>query len=196
MFNDLPNAVSRRMEHLEALDAADRAAGRVRMERLRQVPPETGRFLALMAASAPRGSYLEIGTSGGYSALWIALACRELGRTLMTIEIDAAKAAIARETFRETGVDDIVTLVQGDARNLIADDTQISFCFLDAEKEVYADCYELIVPRMARGGLLLADNAISHRDELEPMIERALKDERVDALIVPIGKGELLCRRR
>jgi caffeoyl-CoA O-methyltransferase len=196
MFTDLPKVVRRRMEHLEALDAADRAAGGSRMQRLRQVPPETGRFLALMAASAPRGNYLEIGTSGGYSTLWISLACRELDRTLTTIELDPTKVAIARATFHEAGVDDIVTLLEGDARDRIADHADISFCFLDAEKEVYADCYELIVPRMVRGGLLLADNAISHRDELEPMIERALRDDRVDALVVPIGKGELLCRKR
>lgn len=71
----------------------------------------------------------------------------------------------------------------------------IAFCFLDAEKEVYGECYELVIPRLVAGGLLIADNAINHRETLQPMLERALADERVDALIVPIGKGELLCRK-
>ena len=71
----------------------------------------------------------------------------------------------------------------------------ISFCFLDAEKELYADCYELVVPNLVPGGILVADNAISHAETLQPMLDRALSDERVDALIVPIGMGELVCRK-
>ena len=62
-------------------------------------------------------------------------------------------------------------------------------------KEIYAECYEAIVPRLAPGGLLVADNAISHQAALAPMLHRALNDERVDALLVPIGKGELVCRK-
>ena len=57
-------------------------------------------------------------------------------------------------------------------------------------------CYEAVVPRMARGGILVADNAISHREELRPMLDRSLSDDRVDALIVPIGMGELVCRKK
>jgi predicted O-methyltransferase YrrM len=89
-----------------------------------------------------------------------------------------------------------VELVVGDAREHLPDYGNIAFCFLDAEKEVYGDCYEGVVPNMVNGGLLVADNAINHRETLQPMLDRALGDERVDALIVPIGKGELVCRRR
>ena len=73
--------------------------------------------------------------------------------------------------------------------------SDIAFCFLDAEKEVYADCYTMIVPKLAPGGLLVADNATSHRATLQPLLDRALNDPRLDALIVPIGKGELVCRK-
>ena len=58
------------------------------------------------------------------------------------------------------------------------------------------ECYENIIPRMVSGGILVADNAINHYESLKPMIDRALSDERVDALVVPIGKGELVCRKR
>jgi predicted O-methyltransferase YrrM len=184
------------MRHLEAADAQDRRDGTPRLERLRQIPPETGRFLALLAAMAPAGTYLEIGTSAGYSTLWLALACRELGRKITTFEMLPAKAALARETFRAAEVEDVVELVEGDARDHLPNCNDIAFCFLDAEKEVYADCYELVVPRMLPGGLLVADNAINHRATLMPMLDRALSDDRVDAQIVPIGKGELLCRKR
>ena len=61
---------------------------------------------------------------------------------------------------------------------------------------MYADCYEAVVPNLVPGGLLVADNAINHAPTLQPMIDRALADERVDALVVPIGNGELVCRRK
>ncbi len=72
----------------------------------------------------------------------------------------------------------------------------LSFCFLDGEKEVYEDCCEAVAAKLVPGGILVADNAINHRKTLGPMIDRALADSRVDAMIVPIGKGELVCRKR
>ncbi len=183
------------MRALEAQDAQDRVDGTHQKRRLRQVPPETGRFLALMAAAAPPGMVVEIGTSAGYSSLWIALACRALGRQLTTIEIDEWKASLARETFREAEMDGVVDLIVGDARNVLSRFDGISFCFLDTEKELYLECYELVVPRMAPGALLVADNAINFERVLRPMLDRALADPRVDSLIVPVGNGELVCRR-
>jgi len=165
------------------------------LKRIRQIPPDAGRFLALLLAGAPDGSVLEIGTSAGYSALWLALACERRQSEIVTFEFDAAKAALARETFRAAEVEHVVKLVEGDALEHLEGYDQIGFCFLDAEKEVYAACYEAIIPRLVPGGLLVADNAVNHQQTLGPMIERALKDERVDALVVPIGKGELVCRK-
>lgn len=195
MFHSIPEPILNRMKLLEQRDQLDRADGTERMQRLRQIPPETGRFLAILAASAPDGPILEIGTSAGYSTLWLALAARQTGRQVITCELLPEKIALARETFRTAEVEDVVTLCAGDARSRLVEMDQIGFCFLDAEKEIYAECYELIIPRLVPGGLLVADNAINHRETLAPMLDRALTDERVDALIVPIGKGELLCRK-
>ena len=105
------------------------------------------------------------------------------------------KADLARDTFELTNLKDIVELIEGDARDYIPDYKNVSFCFLDAEKEVYEDCYDLVIPNMIRGGILVADNAINHYETLKPMLDKALADERVDAVIVPIGKGELVCRK-
>jgi caffeoyl-CoA O-methyltransferase len=195
MFHSIPPAVLSRMKYLEQLDARDREDGTPRLQRLRQIPPETGRFLALLAATVPEGEYLEIGTSAGYSTLWLSLACRMLGRTITTFEVLPEKVKLARETFQTAQVEDTVRLVAGDARQYLVQYSKIGFCFLDAEKEVYGDCYEAIVPNLVKGGLLVADNAINHRETLQPMLDRALCDERVDAMIVPIGKGELVCRK-
>jgi caffeoyl-CoA O-methyltransferase len=196
MFNDIQQPILKRMHHLEGIDRLDRTDGTERMQRLRQIPPVTGRFIALLAAAAPAGEYIEIGTSAGYSTLWLALACRLVGRRITTFEILAAKVKLARETFASAEVDDVVRLVHGDALTQIAHLTEIGFCFLDAEKEIYAGCYEAVVPKLVPGGILVADNAINHAATLQPMLDRALSDDRVDALIVPIGKGELVCRRK
>ena len=195
MFHAMPRAIAKRMRHLEQRDAADRRDGTPRPQRLRQIPPDTGRFIALLASCAPEGTHIEIGTSAGYSALWLAVACRRRGRTLTTFEMRPDKAELARETFRAADVEEVVELVVGDAREWLPQYRDIAFCFLDAEKEHYLACYELVVPRMTTGGLLVADNAINQRHALQPMLDRALADDRVDALIVPIGKGELVCRR-
>lgn len=195
MFHAIPKHVLDRMHYLEDIDARDREDGTPRQQRLRQIPPETGRFIAWLASLAPEGRYLEIGTSAGYSALWLALACRQLGRTLTTFEVREDKVSLATETFKATGLEDVVTLIHGDARAYISKLDRIAFCFLDAEKEAYADCYEAVIANMVAGGILVADNAINHAPTLRPMLDRALSDLRVDAMIVPIGKGELVCRK-
>ena len=196
MFHDIPTPILARMRELEQIDSRDRTDGTPRMKRLRQIPPDVGRFIAIVAAAAPAGRMLEIGTSAGYSTLWLALAGRAAGRKITTYEISDEKAALARETFAAAGVEDVVEFVHGDALDRLPCSTDIGFCFLDAEKEIYGRCYEAIVPAMAPGGFLVADNAISHQAELRPLLDRALRDQRVDALIVPIGRGELVCRRR
>lgn len=190
-----PDAVVGRMRELEQIDARDRGDGTPRMERLRQVPPATGRFIAEMALDAPEGAFIEIGTSAGYSTLWLALALPGRGGSLTTFESLEAKHRLATETFRLAGVTDVVELVLGDALAHIAGLADIAFCFLDAEKEVYEACYELVVPRLVPGGLLVADNAINHYEMLATVIARAQADPRVNAGVVAIEKGELICRR-
>ena len=184
------------MRELEQIDTRDRADGTSRLQRLRQIPPETGKFIALLAATAPAGRYVEIGTSAGYSTLWLALACRLVSRQVTTFEILDDKAELARQTFELTEVADVVDFVHGNALDYLPGLSDVSFCFLDAEKEIYADCYEAIVPNIVPGGILVADNAINHEVTLRPMLDRALSDGRVDALVVPIGKGELVCRKK
>ncbi len=191
----MPESVAARMRELEELDERDRRDDTPQLERLRQIPPETGRFLALLCAGAPDGQVLEIGTSAGYSGLWLSLACRATGRTLQTYEVLDAKLALARETFSIAGVTDVVDLVAGDFLTRAQDLGEVGFCFLDAEKDVYAAAYEMVVPNLVPGGILVADNVISHQSALQGFVDAAHADPRVDAVVVPIGKGELVCRR-
>ena len=195
MFHTLSPAMQQRMAELEEIDRQDRADGTPKDQRMRQVPAETGRFLALLAASAPHGEFLEVGSSGGYSGMWLSLPCAERGTRLVSFDILPNKIALARQTFEVAGVAHLIELIQGDARDYLGNYHQVAFCFLDAEKEVYKDCYDLVVPNLVPGGLLVADNAISHGEALAGMIEAALGDPRLDALVVPIGKGVLVCRK-
>ena len=195
MFHAIPPPVLERMSFLEAQDVRERLDGTPRVLRLRQIPRETGQLLALLASSAPAGAVLEVGTSAGYSSLWLSLACRQSERRLISFELSPAKALLAAETFRLAQVEPWIELINEDALLHLANYPQIAFCFLDAEKEIYSRCYDLIVPRLVPGGWLIADNVISHAEELKPMIQQTLSDQRVDAMIIPIGKGLLACRK-
>ncbi len=195
MFHEIPDIMFKRMQEMERWDVIDRTDGTPITKRLRQIPPETGKFLALLCANAPKGNVIEIGTSGGYSSMWLSLACRVRGDQLTTFEILPNKIELARETFRTVGIETVIQLVHGDARQLLDQYHQIAFCFLDTEKDIYSDCYEKVVPNLLQGGLLVADNVLSHKDDLNSFVEQAQRDPRVDALIVSIGKGVLLCRK-
>jgi len=103
---------------------------------------------------------------------------------------------MAKETFELSKTTETIALIEGDALEYLVDIKNISFCFLDAEKEIYQDCYDLVIPRMCAGGIFIADNAINHASTLQPMIDYALGDQRVDGVVVPVGKGVLYCRKK
>ena len=195
MFNEISPSMKAVMERLEQRDHEDRHDGTPHLERLRQIPPETGKFLAIMAAGAPDGAWIEVGTSAGYSSMWLSLACRAVRRQLTTFEVLPFKAVMARANLSESQVDDVITLIEGDFLDAADQLGSISFCFLDAEKDVYEACYAVVVPLLVSGGILICDNAISHQSDLQPLIDRASSDPRLDSVVVPIGKGELVCRK-
>lgn len=195
MFHSIDPKILKRMWELEAMDLRDRGDGTPLVQRLRQIPPETGRFLAILLAQAPNGSILELGTSAGYSTLWLTLAARESDRIVRTFEVHPDKIALARETFAATATEESVELVDGDALDALPDERDVAFCFLDTEKHLYAACYESVVPNLVAGGILVADNTINHHTTLRPVIDRAFADSRVDAVDVPIGMGLLLVRK-
>ncbi len=195
MFHTISPAVLDRMQTLETINQRDRADGTPHWSRLLQVPPETGRFLAMLAANTPPGEFVEFGTSAGYSTLWLSLAAQAAGRHITTFDISEEKNNLAKETFRLAGVEHLVNPVLGDARQKLETCGGVAFAFLDVMKEYYQDCYELVVPCLVPGGLLTVDNIISHQEELTAFLDRAHRDERLDTVDVPIGSGVLLCRK-
>jgi predicted O-methyltransferase YrrM len=128
-------------------------------QRFRNVPPDDGRLLRLLTESMNAKNVIEIGTSTGYSAIWFGMALQKTGGKLTTFEIDAQRAATARENFKRAGMADIITLVEGDAHEKVTVlKDPIDILFLDADKEGYIDYLNKLLPLVRPGGLVVAHN--------------------------------------
>ena len=131
------------------------------------VSEEDGRFLRLMIATSGAKRAVEIGGAQGYSAIWIGLGLRDTGGRLTSIEFDPQRAKAANDNIRRAGLSDIVTVLSGDAFAAIPKlDGEFDFVFLDAWKRDYQRFFDLVFPRMDKGGLFLAHNVINKRDEM------------------------------
>lgn len=140
---------------LDVLDDIDRNQRRGSMS----VPQIDGRLLRLLAESTGAKHAVELGTSHGYSGIWLCLALRTTGGKLTTYEIDAPRAAVARTNFKRAGIDALVTLVEGDAhRELATLKDPVDFVFIDADKEGYVDYLNKLLPLVRPGGLIVAHN--------------------------------------
>jgi caffeoyl-CoA O-methyltransferase len=118
-----------------------------------------GRLLRIFAETANAKNVVEIGTSNGYSALWICLGLRATGGSLTSFEIDPHTASLARANFKRARVDHLVTVIEGDAHHTISRlQEPIDILFLDADKEGYPDYLNQLLPLVRPGGLILADN--------------------------------------
>ncbi|UCD49399.1 MAG: class I SAM-dependent methyltransferase [Phycisphaerales bacterium] len=125
----------------------------------RNVPPQDGRLLRILAESMNAKHIVEIGTSTGYSGIWFGLGLQKTGGKLTTYEIDAGRAATARANLERAGMADIITLVEGDAHEKVAElKGSIDILFLDADKEGYIDYLNKLRPLVRSGGLIVAHN--------------------------------------
>jgi predicted O-methyltransferase YrrM len=162
---------------------------------LRSVDSDVARVLSLLAMSAPPGAFLELGSSGGYSSLWLSLAARAKGVILTTVDLNEKKVALARENIFRAGAANLVEVFHGDAFDFAHRFDNIAFCFSDIEPpELNAKIYEIIVPRLVPGGWIVVDNVTSPRFQKE-LLERAHSDPRVDSVLLPFPKGDLICRK-
>jgi predicted O-methyltransferase YrrM len=123
------------------------------------VPPTDGRMLRILLEAIDAKKVIEIGTSTGYSGTWISLALLKTHGKLTTFELDAGRAAMAREHFKQAGVDHLVTVIQGDAHENVAKlKGPVDAAFIDAEKPGYVDYLSKVLPLVRPGGLILAHN--------------------------------------
>jgi caffeoyl-CoA O-methyltransferase len=162
------------------------------------VSEEDGRFLRLMVASSGAKRALEIGGASGYSAIWIGMGLRETGGRLVTIEYDAVRAKELADNVRRAGLSDIVQVVSGDAFQQIPKAAgTFDFVFLDAWKKDYKRFYDLVYPRLDKGGLFLAHNVVNKRSEMGDFLDAIQKQPALWTTIVsPSSEGMSVSLKR
>jgi predicted O-methyltransferase YrrM len=178
------------LERLEREDADERERGLAASQRSRQVAPTTGRFLFSLVAPQTDCEVLEIGGSRGYSAIWLGAGVRYLGGRVLSLEHDPEKCRSWRANVAEAGLDEWAELVEGDALELLpAIDDVFDVVFLDAEKDDYERLFELARDKVEPGGLIVADNVLSHADPLAAYSAARQADPTLESVTVPLDRG-------
>jgi predicted O-methyltransferase YrrM len=162
------------------------------------VSEEDGRFLRLLVASTGRKRALEIGGASGYSAIWIGQGLRATGGKLVTIEYDAARAKELADNIRRAGMTDVVQVVSGDAFAEIPKLTgTFDFVFLDAWKRDYKKFFDLVYPRLDKGGLFTAHNVVNKRSEMGDFLDAIQRNPALwTTIVAPSGEGISLSWKR
>ena len=190
----MDNTLRSLLNELETFGAINDARVSTRQEKMLNITPETGEFLAILVQSAKAGRVLEIGTSNGYSTLWIAEAVRAISGSIVTVEANEAKAELARRNFERSGLSKWIRHVVTEAGQFLERQAPSSFdlLFLDADREQYLAWWPSIQNVLAPGSLLIVDNALSHAAEIERFIAEVRAAPRWRSVVVPIGNGELV----
>lgn len=178
------------LARLEEEDRAEREAGLPPERRSRQVAPATGRFLFALAASQVGVEVLEIGGSRGYSSIWLAAGARVLGGRVVSLERDPERAAVWRANVADAGLEEWADLVEGDAHeSLRSIEDVFDLVFLDAEKDDYEALFGLARPVLEPGGLVVADNVLSHVEPLAAYSAARQADTALSSVTIPLDRG-------
>ncbi len=155
------------------------------------VPPEVGRLLMILAVASRARSILEVGTSNGYSTIWLALAARQTDGRVLTVESEKRKIGLARENFRKAGLEDIVELREGNALEVLPKvPGPFDFVFIDAAKAEYIRYFHLVYDKVRPGGLIVADNAINVKQPMQDYLRAVRHHPGLESVLVPMGGGE------
>ena len=184
---ELPPQVDRVLREIRARDAGQLA-----------VSEEDGRFLRVLIAASGSKRALEIGGASGYSAIWMGLALRETGGRLITIEYDPVRAKELGENIKRAGLSDVVQVIAGDAFAQIPPiSSSFDFVFLDAWKKDYKKFFDLVYPRLDKGGLFVAHNVVNKKNEMTDFLDAVQKHPSLWTTIVsPSGEGMSVSLKR
>ena len=150
-------------------------------------------FLNMLIKISGAKNVVEVGTSNGYSAIWLAKALKNTGGHLTTIEYYEKRIILAQENFQKCGVDDIITIKQGSACEVLETiDFEIDFAFIDANKGEYIKYFDIINPKLKKGGLIAADNITSHPQKVAPFVEKIKNDPNYQVEILDLPAGMLI----
>jgi predicted O-methyltransferase YrrM len=168
-----------------------------RPRRMLNITRDTGEFLSVLVRAMNARRVLEIGTSNGYSTLWLALAAKAVEGRVTTVELSDFKIALAAKNFKRSGLAPFITQVHGDAGAQLKStpDTSFDVVFLDSERSEYLGWWPDIKRVLRNGGLLVVDNATSHSAEMTPFMTLVSADPDFTTCTVPVGNGEFLATR-
>ncbi len=160
-------------------------------QRLLAVGPDTGQVINILARSLAAPTILEIGTSYGYSGIWLADAARASGGRVITMELQDYKSAYAREMVTKAGLADHIDFRVGDAVRMIAElPGKVDFVLLDLWKDLYVPCLEVFYPKLNPGAIVVADNMIRPGGEEVKRYGRAVRAQPgMTSVMLPVGTG-------
>lgn len=205
MAADMDARVARVLAEYHKRAAAERrsiAAGWIFDERIDKlllpVGPDTGRLMNLLIRGAQARRILEVGTSYGYSTVWLAEAARATGGRVITLDVARYKQDYARKMLQRAGLARKVEFRTGDALELLKQiERPIDFVLIDLWKDLYIPCFELIVPRLARGAVIVADNMVepaSSRRAVAAYRARVRRQRGMESVLLEVGSGIYVSR--
>ena len=152
----------------------------------------TGEFLYTLIKAGNCQNALEIGTSNGYSGIWLGKALKETGGHLTTIEFWEKRFSIARQNFEACGINDVISIVQGSACDILKDlpeSFKIDFAFVDANKREYIDYFNLIHTHLKTGGFICCDNVLSHKEKTKEFIDAITGHPDYENVVINLPAG-------
>jgi predicted O-methyltransferase YrrM len=169
-----------------------------RPRRMLNITHDTGEFLSVLVRATHAQRVLEIGTSNGYSTLWLASAAHAIGGRVSTVELSKYKAELAARNFARAGLASVITQIHDDAGRVLvsARDAAFDLIFLDSERTEYPGWWPDIKRVLRPGGLLVVDNATSHPEQMAPFVALVKADPEFATSLVSVGNGEFLATRR
>ncbi|ATO20205.1 methyltransferase [Acinetobacter sp. LoGeW2-3] len=189
-LNNFQNYVSELYARFSAHDAGLTD----RLQRYRNIEPESAQFLSILIRAQQSKRVLEIGTSTGYSTLWLAEALSDTQGHMVTLEIDAERSKEAEQHAQHLKLDHCIDFQVMDALNYLKScQKQFDFILLDAERNAYVEYWNYLPQLLQRqGGLLVVDNVLSHTEQVAEFKELVDQDKRFVSSTLNIGAGLLL----
>jgi predicted O-methyltransferase YrrM len=188
------DALENLLAELEQFGTTNDSSTSERPRKMLNITRDTGQFLAVLIRATLARRVLEIGTSNGYSTLWLAGAAREIGGAVTTVELSDYKVGLASENFDRSGLEAYISLVHDDAGRVLerSADSAYDFIFLDSERPEYPGWWPNVRRVLRPGGLLVVDNATSHPGEMAPFVALVEADTSFTTSLVPVGNGEFM----
>jgi len=191
------DALQNLLAELEQFGRDNDSATAERPRKMLNITRDTGEFLTVLVRAALARRVLEIGTSNGYSTLWLASAAQDIGGSVTTVEKSQYKIDLAAKNFARSGLASSIAQVHDDAGRLLerSADSAFDLIFLDSERPEYSSWWPHLRRVLRRGGLLVVDNATSHPAEIAPFVALVKTDAEFITSLAPVGNGEFLASR-